>query len=61
MRVALLQVDPTVGDLAGNASRLIALAGLAADIAQKVSDEVVFPGQVKVTVIREFRAEEVAA
>ena len=46
MRVALLQVDPTVGDLAGNASRLIALAGLAleagADVA--VSTELAITG-----------------
>ena len=37
------------------------LAQLAEDIAHKVSEELTFPGQVKITVIREFRAVEVAA
>jgi len=34
---------------------------LAADIAQVISREMTFPGQIKVTVIREFRAEELAS
>jgi len=33
---------------------------LAADIAQVISRDMTFPGQIKVTVIREFRAEEMA-
>jgi len=34
---------------------------LAADIAQVISRDMTFPGQIKVTVIREFRAEEMAS
>jgi len=33
---------------------------LAAEISRKISDELTFPGQVKVTVIRTFTAQEVA-
>ncbi|MCC6750816.1 MAG: DUF3552 domain-containing protein [Deltaproteobacteria bacterium] len=36
------------------------LEELARDIAGKISDELVFPGQIRVTVIREFRAVETA-
>lgn len=38
----------------------IRAAQLAEEIAQKISQEVVFPGQIRVTVIREFRAVEYA-
>ncbi|HEX7499948.1 MAG TPA: ribonuclease Y, partial [Polyangia bacterium] len=34
---------------------------LAADIAQVISREMTFPGQIKVTVIREFKAVELAS
>jgi ribonuclease Y len=34
---------------------------LAADIAQVISRDMTFPGQIKVTVIREFKAEEMAS
>lgn len=36
------------------------LADLSTNIAKKISDEMVFPGQIRVTVIREFRAVETA-
>jgi ribonucrease Y len=37
--------------------RAVALSG---EIARRISDEMTFPGQIKVTVIRELRAVEVA-
>lgn len=37
-----------------------AAAGLATEIARKISDELTFPGQIRVTVIREFSAVEIA-
>ena len=37
MRIALLQADPTVGDLAGNADRLLALAQQAAEAGANVA------------------------
>lgn len=37
-----------------------AAAGLASEIAAKISDELTFPGQIRVTVIREFSAVEIA-
>jgi ribonuclease Y len=39
----------------------VAAAKLAADIAQVISREMTFPGQIKVTVIREFKAVEIAS
>ena len=36
------------------------VAVLASEIAQKISDELAFPGQIQVTVIREFAAVETA-
>jgi ribonuclease Y len=35
-------------------------ASLATEIARKISDELTFPGQIRVTVIREFSAMEIA-
>ncbi|MAI09316.1 MAG: NAD+ synthase, partial [Euryarchaeota archaeon] len=37
MRIALLQADPTVGDLAGNAERLLALVEQAAETGASVA------------------------
>jgi len=34
---------------------------LSEEIAHKISDELTFPGQIRVTVIREFRAVELAS
>jgi ribonuclease Y len=36
-------------------------ASLSSQIAESISREMTFPGQIKVTVIREFRAEEIAS
>jgi ribonuclease Y len=33
---------------------------MSAEIARRISDELTFPGQIKVTVIRELRAIEIA-
>ena len=38
----------------------VASQKLARDIARKVEDELEFPGQIRVTVVREFRATEIA-
>ena len=38
----------------------VAAASLARNIARKVTEDLVFPGQIKVTVIRETRSVEIA-
>ena len=38
-----------------------AAVSLSSEIARKISDEMTFPGQIKVTVIREFKAVETAS
>ena len=45
----------------GRRDRRRAPSNLSSEIAQKISEEMPFPGQIKVTVIRELKAVEVAS